>query len=135
MQQRIRASTVLSWQTALQAPHGYLNRLWGVLPLAQPPPHFHLHVGGRRREHDSSSLCSFSITVDHSQSTLLRAHIFTETKTSEQSLVRGSCHTPGHSWGEGAAFYRGSTSRINSASWGLAREPPPIPCSSSKLSV
>lgn len=37
VQQNIRASTVLSWQTALPAPHGHLNRLWGVLPLAQPP--------------------------------------------------------------------------------------------------
>lgn len=60
------------------SPYDHLNCLWGVLPLAKSLCPFP-SLCGREEEESARQFLSqhFSVTVDHSQSTLMRAHIFT----------------------------------------------------------
>lgn len=70
-----------------------------MFPPAKPLRPFPSPCGWKGEGAQQSLSLHFSITVDHSQSTLLRAHIFyCETKAWEQSHVQGSCHAPAQSW-------------------------------------
>jgi hypothetical protein len=63
----------------MSSPHGHLNCLWGVLPLAKSLRPFPSPCGWEEEEENAWQFLPlhFSVTVDPSQSTLMCAHSFT----------------------------------------------------------